>query len=771
MKNDPPFLILIHNAALLLALVFLFDLLITNRGAKNFRLWRVTVGFLLGGIGIVVMMTPWVLTPGIVFDTRSVLLGISGLFFGFTPTLIAIAMTAAFRFYQGGIAAWTGSLVILVTGSIGILWRKLLHRPLETITAGQLYLFGLTIHIAMLICMFTLPFNTAQEVLKNITLPVLTIYPLATLAVGMLLINRFRREKLMEERARNEERLQSMVTVLEQPIQSAQEFLDFSLEEAIRLTNSTIGYIFLYSEEQQKFKVSSISKGARAQCDLPNDATSSKLTETGLLSEAVRQRKAIILNDYTAKNPLKKGLPAGHIQIQKYLAVPIFKGEQIVAVVGVANKTADYDQTDVLQLTLLMDGVLKAVEREQAEENRRQIEERYSAIANNLPGAVVHILDRELRYIFSAGEGLADLGLTHEMLAGKTIFETLGSEKGNQAAEHYQRVLNGEVAHFEGEYAGKHFIVHAAPLRDRQGNVNQILALSLDISARKQIEEERQKVQAELQNLLNKSEQGRRALVSVMEDQKIAEEKLRQINDELERRVQARTLQLSVANKELEAFAYSVSHDLRAPLRALDGFSGALLADYQNWLDDQGKHYLERIKEASQKMGRLIDDLLNLSRVTRREMRLETIDLSDLALELAHEFQIQAPERTIEFEIAPNLIARADAGLIKIALENLLGNAVKFTGKRPTARIQFGRMEQSGKAVFFVRDDGVGFDMAYANKLFTPFQRLHSEQEFPGTGIGLVTVQRIIHRHGGNLWPEAEVNKGATFYFTLEGAS
>jgi PAS domain S-box-containing protein len=225
---------------------------------------------------------------------------------------------------------------------------------------------------------------------------------------------------------------------------------------------------------------------------------------------------------------------------------------------------------------------------------------------------------------------------------------------------------------------------------------------------------------------------------------------------------------LTESNKELDAFSYSVSHDLRAPLRSMDGFSKVLLEDHADRIDDVGKDYLKRIRAASQLMGQLIDDLLKLSRISRSEMRVETVDLSELGREIAAQLRNSSPGRNVEFVIADGLVARGDPHLLKIAIDNLMGNAWKFTSRHPAARIEFGQDQTDGKKAFFVRDDGAGFDMAYVGKMFAPFQRLHSSDEFPGTGVGLVTVKRIIDRHGGMIWAEGAVEKGATFHFTMD---
>ncbi len=235
----------------------------------------------------------------------------------------------------------------------------------------------------------------------------------------------------------------------------------------------------------------------------------------------------------------------------------------------------------------------------------------------------------------------------------------------------------------------------------------------------------------------------------------------------LEKKVAERTSELEQANKELESFSFSISHDLRAPLVLIDGFSQALLEDHSENLKTEAQDYLQRLRRAARRMSQMIEAMLNLSRFIRDEIKRERIDLSDMALEIVGDLRKTNPDRQVTFKIASGVVANGDARLLQVVMENLLGNAWKYTGKNEHATISFGVTEIDAEAAYFVRDDGAGFDMAYANKLFGAFQRLHRVDEFEGLGIGLATAQRIIHRHGGKIWAEAEEGKGATFYFTI----
>ena len=370
---------------------------------------------------------------------------------------------------------------------------------------------------------------------------------------------------------------------------------------------------------------------------------------------------------------------------------------------------------------------LREAERARDEEALREAQERFRSAFDNAPIGVA-VVDLEGRFL-QVNRSLCEiLGYPEDFLLATTFQEITHPDDVEASMEQVRRAMSDEVGSYSLE---KRYLAAGG----RQ------VWVSLSVSLVRDAEGE--------------------PLYFVDQIQDITERKL------AERELARRAEELAHANAELEQFSYSVSHDLWAPLRSIDGFSQILLEDYADRLDEEGRSYLGRVRAASQHMGHLMDDLLDLSRVSRGPLRAGRVDLSGLAKDIAEELRRSQPEREVEFVVADDLEADGDARLLAVALENLLGNAWKFTSKEPTVRIEFGSFSENGTRVYFVRDDGAGFDAAYADRLFGAFQRLHNDDEFEGTGIGLATVQRVIHRHGGRLWAEGEVGKGATFYFTL----
>lgn len=370
--------------------------------------------------------------------------------------------------------------------------------------------------------------------------------------------------------------------------------------------------------------------------------------------------------------------------------------------------------------------------RKQVEEAQQQVQARYQELVNNLPVGVYRITPETGRFleVNPAMVSMFEANSAEQLLAGTVsgLYYDIADRTALSDKTLRQDHVNGEE-------------VRLKTLRGREFD-------------------------AAITAVMKRDEHGTTYFDGIVEDiseRKHSERHIRELNDQL----QSRAIELEAINQELEAFSYSVSHDLRAPLRAMDGFSRTLLDDYGDRLDERGRDRLIRIRAAAQRMAALIDDLLKLSRVSRAELTREPVDLTQLANKVMAGLQQTEPERALRFTVQPDLVAQGDVHLLQVVLDNLLDNAWKFTGQCPEAVIEIGSKTEGNQCIYFVRDNGAGFDMAYADKLFGAFQRLHDARDFPGTGIGLATVQRVIHKHGGRIWSESAVDQGTTFYFTV----
>ncbi|MCY1080095.1 sensor histidine kinase [Archangium lansingense] len=377
-------------------------------------------------------------------------------------------------------------------------------------------------------------------------------------------------------------------------------------------------------------------------------------------------------------------------------------------------------------------------EQRQAEAGQRRTEQRFEQLVESAQEGLWSV-DENSRTNYVNRYFAQMLGYTVEELMEKTLFDIIRPEDiplMHQYVEDRRRGRSAVLNDFRLVRKDGTFIwtlVSTGPLHDETGKYIGAMAMITDITQRRE-----------------------------------AEEKVRQLNAELERRIAERTAQLEFSNRELEAFAYSVAHDLRAPLRSISNFTLALSEDCTDKLDATGLDYLQRIRASSQRMAELIDGILALSRVNRTEFVETDVNLSGIARSVSEQLQRWQPERAARFQLQDALVDRGDSQLLRLVLENLMGNSWKFTRERSVAEIEFGTLPDNGTGrIYYVKDNGAGFDMAYQKKLFGVFQRLHTQQEFEGNGVGLATVQRIIRRHGGRVWAEGQVGQGATFYFTL----
>ena len=519
---------------------------------------------------------------------------------------------------------------------------------------------------------------------------------------------------------------------------SREEFPQATLDELELLTGSTIGFYHLVDADQKTLLLQTWSTNTlRNMCTATGKGRHYDIAEAGVWTDCVPQRRPVIHNNYSAL-PHRKGLPPGHAPVVRELVVPILRGDKVVAIIGVGNKPTDYDEQDVNVVSLLGDFWWDIAERKRAEEAVTKHAALVLDLYNNAPcgyqsldqeGTIVQINDTELAW----------LGYTRDEVLGRMKLSDIITADSLKV---YQKSFpefkeRGWVRDIEYELIRKDGTImpvslSATAVRDEAGHYLMSRSTVFDITERKR-----------------------------------AEAEILKLNEELEQRVKERTAELEFANRELEAFSHSVSHDLKAPVRAIEGFSRMLMHKYSATLESEPLRMLNIIYSNTRRMSQMIDDLLTFSRTSRKKVRKTEINFYAMATKAFEQLRHQTPERDLQLNIGELPPAMGDPSLIEQVMVNLLANAIKFTSSRKTAVIEVGGRTERKETIYYVKDNGVGFNEQYAHQLYGVFQRLHSYDEYEGSGVGLSIVKNIIERHGGRVWAEGKVDQGATFYFAM----
>lgn len=545
-------------------------------------------------------------------------------------------------------------------------------------------------------------------------------------------------ERLRAEKAArlNESRLEALLRLHQQSRAPLGDLTDFALGQTVRLTESQFGYVAFTDDDEKVLTMHLWPKETAQPCARQDCSTTNPLPRTDGWTDAMRQRRSLRINDLDSRHDWQRGTPRSASMMQRQMHVPVFDDQRIVILAGVGNKATDYDESDERQVTLLMSELWRIVKQQQAEDALRSSEALLSSVFRTAPVGIGVANGRSLQFVndrFCRITGYS----RRELLGQESRMLFLSDADYEQTGrEEYRQIAQSGYGTIETRW------------KKKNGDVIDVLLCSTTL---------------ELPGA------ARVVTFTVMDitDRKQAEREIRDLNQSLERRVQERTAQWETANKELEAFSYSVSHDLRAPLRAILGFSNLLLEESADRLNDKGAHYLDVICSEAHRMGHLIEDLLQLSRVGNSQLQRIPVDMTTLVQEVFERLTIEKPERNIEFRLSPLPTTEADPTLLQQVWYNLLDNALKYSRNQTKPVIEIDAQPENGTTVYRIRDNGCGFDPEYTDKMFHVFQRLHRPEEFEGSGVGLAIVRRIVLRHEGQVWAESKPGRGATFYFTL----
>jgi PAS domain S-box-containing protein len=703
----------------------LYDYFWSRREDLKNIYFQLVSGIVLGGIGIVLILTPWHFVPGIIFDTRSVMLAVTGLFFGPIPTITAMLITASYRLFIGGAGAYMGIAVVLSSGAIGLAWSH--FRPeWRKNKYVELTFIGVLVHVIMLCCTTFLPSGLALNTFKSIVIPVMLIYPPATVLLGVLMLHQAVNSENRKALKSSEEKFR---TIIEQAT------------DAMYLADMN-GYIIDTNRQ------ASLSLG---------------YSRDEILKMSIPQLDAVVNSEKAVKDifqQMQQGESFSFESLHK-------KKDGSILPVEINSSIITIGQTPYV-----LGFVRDITERKQNEEKIIRVGKHYQALIEKATDGIVLIdIDGKFKFISPSARKMFGYSAEDEINENPTSFThpddlplvlsslqaILHDPTTIPALQYRFRTKDGHYRWIESTFSNL--------LADL--SVEAIVINFHDITDRKIADEEIRKLNEELEHkvidrtneLEKRSHQlleNEAALLNLVEDLNLKSEEL-----------QKSKAQLEIANKELEAFSYSISHDLRAPLRAISGFVSILMEDYEQLFDSEGKRICSIIHSNAAKMGQLIDDLLSFSRLIRSELHHSRINMESLVKNVISDFDLNQNLSGIDITINQLSDSYGDQNLLKQVWINLISNALKYSSKVENAQIIIGSDALPNEHVYYIRDNGVGFNMDYAHKLFGVFQRLHSVNEFDGTGVGLAIVQRIINRHNGRVWAEGEVGKGASFYFSL----
>lgn len=849
---------LVQNIALLLSFSMLHDYFLAWFSSKNRIAYNIVAGTLLGGIGMMLILTPWSLQPGIFFDTRSIILSVSGLFFGPVPTMIAMAITAVFRYSIGGDGVWMGIAVILSSGFVGIAWRNIFANWNQRHTGFHLLFMGVTVHLLMLSCTLFLPAGSRLNVLDNIFVPVLFVYPVATFLLGQLLVFQRKNQNNRNELATSEKRWKFALEGAGDGVwdwnpqtgncyfsKRYKAMLGYSGDDMLNhidewsrrlhyedkdrvekiLDDYLKGNIDEYRTEFRMMNKAGIYLWVLARGKIVDwDENGKPSRMIGTHSDITEQRKNEELrrNTESKYSRLLESMMDGFVFVtidgritdcndayckmlqyslselktktyQQLTPAKWHEAEKKIVDEKIMKKgysgvyEKEYIRKDGTAFSVELSSFLAKTENGEIEgiwgiardiSKRKETEKvlhetnEYLESLFNYANAPIVVWDNNM-VITRFNKAFEKLSMyASNEVVGRKIDILFSPESKTHSIEYIMQAISGkhlstieiEIMRKDGQ---KRLVLwNSANVFDmHKEKVIATIAQGHDITDRKKAEDEvrllNEKLEAkvlERTNLLelrsNELAENEKALINLVEDLNIKTEELERKSEELKS-----------INSELEAFSYSVSHDLRAPLRAINNFASILNEEYASMLDDEAKRICSVIDENTKRMGTLIDDLLAFSKLGRSEINIMPVDMNAMVHGVV--LECVPAQSNIQLHIGPLHSVMGDSNMLKQVWINLISNAVKFSSKTKNPIISISSVENINSVSFSILDNGAGFDMEFAGKLFGVFQRLHSVREFDGTGVGLAIVKRIVERHGGTISASSEVGKGAEFVFNL----